>query len=175
VLAKARLDAQLTRSNAEQSVERMLMEPRSESGLGASTALGVLAAIRTFALAGLTLDATRPDSACPPWPALRPLAERIEQSLAAVATGLRSGRAAAPASGLRALHADLAETVDGEALASGDASDCPPLRRVGLAETDLMVDSVVTIDSLVRSAMAAPRGRPNASLTTDIGNSSCVR
>jgi hypothetical protein len=158
VLAKARLDAQLARSNAEESVERMLIESRVNGEFAASTALGMLAAIRTFAFAGLTLDATRPDSTCPQWPSLRPLAKSIEQSLFRIAAATRSGRAPARLPPLRALHARLADdTPNDPASTGGDASTCPPLWRLAISETDLMVDSVETIASLAcASSVAQP-------------------
>jgi uncharacterized membrane protein YccC len=159
-LAKARLDAQLARSNAEESVERMLIEPRSTGGrLAPSTVLGVLAAMQTFALAGLTLDAARPEAACPPSPSLRPLAKSIEQSLLRIAAALRSGRPVRLPP-LRALHARLAGgVIDHGSPGRLEASEYPPLSRLAISETDLMVDSVETIVSLLGTPSVSHAGQ----------------
>lgn len=163
VLARARLDAQLERSDAEESVERMLAEPHSGGGLAPSIALGILAAVRTFAVAGLTLDATRPEAACPPWPSLRPLAKSIEQSLLRIAAALRSDFPPAPLPPLRALHARLADKVlNADSAARIHASECPPLWRLVISETDLMVDSVDAMASLACAPAAAVLKSPSA-------------
>jgi uncharacterized membrane protein YccC len=139
-VAKARLEAQLARSNAEQSVERMLGEPASRRALAPSAALGILAAARTFASAALTLDAARPASECPPWPALRPLAKGIEETLLRLATRLRSQGPISRLPRLRALYARLA---------GRHVKDGSSLEQLVLAETDFMVDSVDTIAALL--------------------------
>ena len=145
-LARARREAQLARSNAEQSVERMLVEPASRRALSPSAALGILAAARTFAAAGLALDAARPAPVCPPWPALRPLAEGIEEGLLRLAAGLRSEGEVPPLPPLRALYARLA---------GGLGRDGSPLEQLVLFETDFMVDSVDTIAALLGAPKAS--------------------
>jgi uncharacterized membrane protein YccC len=177
VLAQARLGAQLARSNAEESVERMLGEPASGHGLDPSVALGILAAVRTFAVAGLTLDAARHGAACPPWPALRSLAIAIEHALAGIAAALRSGRAPPALPLLREMQRSLADRVEsrrnprldrhaasepGEN-ALADRTECPPLYRLAISETALMVDSVGTMAALlVAPRVAAKAARPDA-------------
>jgi len=152
-IAKARLVAQRERITAEESVERMLCEPRPRRALASSKALGSLAATRTFALAGLVLDGARPDARCPSWPALDALSRGIEQNMTRIAAALRSDSAAAPLSPLRALHAGLAgELAPDESAVAAQAGECRTLRRLTVSETDLMVDSVETIASLARRA-----------------------
>jgi hypothetical protein len=187
-LAQARLAAQLARSNAEESVERMLGEPESGRGLGPSTALGILAAVRTFAVAGLTLDAARHGAACPPWPALHSLASDIERALVSIAAALRAGGSPPTLPPLRELQLSLAGLVEarpnpaldrnamsaaeppqgarppGGAARSAvrgdhtsqpgrsalpDGNACPPLYRLALSETAVMIDSVDTMAALL--------------------------
>ena len=205
-LAQARLGAQLARSNAEESVERMLGEPGSSHGLDPSIALGILAAVRTFAVAGLTLDAARHGAACPPWPALRSLAKAIEHALVRIAAALRSGRSPPALPLLREMQRSLADRVESRrnpafdryamsaaeppqgansASAGGSAAaqpqawgdhtsepgenalahrnECPPLYRLAISETALMVDSVDTMAALLVAPRAAAKAvRPDA-------------
>ncbi|MCC7326285.1 MAG: FUSC family protein [Burkholderiales bacterium] len=162
-LAQARLGAQLARSNAEESVERMLGEPESGRRLDPSTALGILAAVRTFAVAGLTLDAARRGAACPPWPALRSLAGAIEHALVCLAASLRADGSPPTLPPLREMQRSLADRVEPrpapglqrnamsepDQSALPDSNECPPLYRLAISETALMVDSVDTMAGLL--------------------------
>ena len=153
-VAHARLEAQLARSNAEESVERMLGEPTARRALAPSAALGILAAVRTLASAGLALDAVRPASEVPPAPALKPLARALEETLLRLAAGLRSGGPPARLPSLRALYARLVDRL-------GEGAS--PLEQLALSEADFMVDSVETIASLLEHPIpdAVPRASPS--------------
>jgi uncharacterized membrane protein YccC len=149
-VAHARLEAQLARSNAEESVERMLGEPAARRALAPSAALGILAAVRTLASAGLALDAVRPTGEVTPAPALKPLARALEETLLRLAAGLRSGGPPPRLPALRALYARLADRL---------REGASPLEQLALSEADFMVDSVETIASLLehRIPTAVPR------------------
>jgi uncharacterized membrane protein YccC len=123
----------LARSNTEAIVERMLGEPPGRHAIPAPMALGLLAAIRRHALAALALHAGLERGVPSPVPDVRDLSRQMSSSLSVLAESLRSGT---PPPAL------------------------PPLRQTQLAlnsatnglvrdETDLMVDSVNTIASLL--------------------------
>jgi hypothetical protein len=132
--------ARLTRSNSEATVERMLAEPAGSHSIPAAIALGLLAAIRRHALAALALHAGLERGVPAPVPDVKDLARQMSASLSALAESLRSGT---------------------------PPPELPPLRQTQLAlnsatddlvrdETDLMVDSVNTIASLLMSDTMSP-------------------
>jgi Fusaric acid resistance protein-like len=132
-LGEIRDAGRLTRSNAEATVERMLAEPAVRHSIPAKIALGLLAAIRRHALAGLALHAGLERGVPEPVPAIEELSRQMSMSLSALAAALRSGAPPPP---------------------------LPPLRQTQLAlntatndlvrdETDLMVDSLNTMASLL--------------------------
>jgi len=131
-LSQIRIRARLARSNAEAVVERMLAEPASRASIAPRTAVGLLAALRRHALGALALHAGLERGVQAPVPGMRQLAVEMTDSLAALAASVRSGQ---PPVGL------------------------PPLRQTQLAlgatdalveaETDLMVDSINTVASLL--------------------------
>jgi fusaric acid resistance family protein len=132
-LSDIRAAGRLTRSNAEATVERMLDEPAGRHAITASTALGLLAAIRRHALASLALHAGLERGIPAPVRGIEELSGQMSTSFVLLAAALRSGVAPPP---------------------------LPPLRRTQLAvntatndllrdETDLMVDSLNTMASLL--------------------------
>jgi hypothetical protein len=139
-ISEIRDAARLTRSNTEAIVERMLAEPAGSHSIPAAIALGLLAAIRRHALAALALHAGLERGVPTPVPDVTDLARQMSASLSALAESLRSGT---------------------------PPPVLPPLRQTQLAlnsatddlvrdETDLMVDSVNTIASLLASDTMAP-------------------
>lgn len=127
--------------------------------------------MRTFAVAALTLDAARHGAACPPWPGLRSLAEAIVHALASIAAALRFGRAAPAVPLLSEMQRSLADRIESESQrdpalvrhATGepgenapDRNACPPLYRLAISETALMVDSVETMAALLVAPQATP-------------------
>jgi uncharacterized membrane protein YccC len=131
-LSQLRSDARLARSNAEAVVERMLAEPPRRAALTPATSVGLLAALRRHALAALALHAGLERGVTAPVAGMTQLANEITGSLAALASAVRSGH---------------------------PPPSLPPLRQTQLAlgatdalvgeETDLMVDSIKTIASLL--------------------------
>jgi uncharacterized membrane protein YccC len=132
-LADIRNEGRLTRSNVEAIVERMLGEPVATHSLAASTALGLLAAIRRHALAALALHAGLERRPAAPVLGIGELSRQMAESLAALAAALRSSEAPPPLPPLR--ETQLALNADGNDLVCD--------------ETDLMVDSIKTIASLL--------------------------
>ena len=137
-----RAAGRLVRSNAEAIVERMLAEPAARHAIPAPVALGLLAAIRRHALAALALHAGLENGLAQPVPGIEALSGQLALSLTALADAIRSGTAPPP---------------------------LPPLRQTQLAlntatndlvrdETDLMVDSLNTIASLLARAAGTPAG-----------------
>ena len=132
-LGEIRAAGRLKRSNAEAIVERMLAEPAARHSIAAPVAVGLLAAIRRHALASLALHAGLEGGVAQPVRGIEELSKQMAATLTVLATALRSGTA---------------------------PPELPPLRQTQLAlnaatndlvrdETDLMVDSLNTIASLL--------------------------
>jgi uncharacterized membrane protein YccC len=132
-LQSARVVARLARSNAEASVDRMLSEPAARQTLDPGVALGIVAAIRRYALALLALQARLERSTPPSITGLDRLAREIGVTLRALATALRDSTAPADLPPLRQTH---------DALRSSSPTTLTD-------ETDLMVDSLNTIAALL--------------------------
>jgi hypothetical protein len=133
-LPPARAIARLARSNAEASVDRMLGEPPARQTLDPGVAVGILAAIRRYALALLALQARLERGTQPSVPGLDRLATEITAMLRALAAALRDGTPPANLPPLRQTY---------DALRSSSQSTL-------IDETDLMVDSLNTIADLLR-------------------------
>lgn len=135
-LGDLRAAARLARSNAEATIERMAHEPARTAMLEAQAATDVLAALRRNALASLALHAQLERGLGAPLPGLASLRELIDARLGGLASAVRAGKPAHDMPELRraqlALPADAAE-------------------RLG-PETDIMVDAINTIASLLRPA-----------------------
>ena len=132
-----RARARLARSNAEAVVERMLAEPERRAALEPRVTIGVLAALRRHALAALALHAGLERGVRAPVPGMDRLAEQMTSALAALAASVRAGTPPPPLPDLRATQLALGAT---DALVQD--------------ETDLMVDSVNTIASLLTKGAA---------------------
>ena len=131
-LARIRTGARLARSNAEATVERMLAEPESRASIAPRVAVGLLAALRRHSLGALALHAGLDRGLSEPVRGMGQLTEEMTAALAQLAAAVRSGEAPAPLPPLRETQLALGAT---DAL-------------VG-EETDLMVDSIKTIASLL--------------------------
>jgi uncharacterized membrane protein YccC len=131
-IAAIRAAARLTRSNTEAVVERMLSEPARRSTLPPRSAIGILAALRRHALAALALHAGLERGVPAPVPGMELLRTEMTAALAALASAMRTETAPPPLPDLRATQLALGAT---DALVN--------------AETDLMVDSVNTLATLL--------------------------
>jgi uncharacterized membrane protein YccC len=129
-----RADARLARSNAEAVVERMLAEPTRRAALTPRVTIGVLAALRRHALAALALHAGLERGVRAPVPGMALLADEMTAALATLAASMEAGTPPPPLQNLRATQLALGAT---DALVND--------------ETDLMVDSVNTIGSLLKT------------------------
>jgi uncharacterized membrane protein YccC len=136
-LRASRDAARLARSNAEASVERMLGEPAAGWRFDPQVAIGILAAGRRYALGALGLHARLDVRPGAPRPGVAALGDQVAASLDALARALRRREPLPPLPRLR--DAQLAIETTAPELA---------------AETDMMVDSVNTIASL----LARPAG-----------------
>jgi hypothetical protein len=132
-LAHIRSDARLVRSNTEAVVERMLAEPPGRSAMKARVAIGLLAALRRNALAGLALHAGVERGIPEPVRGVDALATEMTESLTALANAVRTGTPPPPLPPLRQTQRALSSGADA---LLGD-------------ETDLMVDSINTIAELL--------------------------
>jgi hypothetical protein len=135
-LGEIRSAARLTRSNGEALVERMLSEPRGGRAMDPRVALGLLAAIRRQALAGLALHAGLERGTAGAMPGLDALAGQMKTSLHALADAVRYGTPPPQLPPLRQTQL---------ALSAGGGSN-----HLVRDETDLMVDSVNTMNDLLR-------------------------
>jgi hypothetical protein len=131
-----RSEARLARSNAEAVIERMIAEPARRAGLPPRVAVGILAALRRHALAALALHAGLERGVTEGVPGMARLAPEMSGALTALATALDAGTPPPPLPDLRTSQLALGKS---DALVND--------------ETDLMVDSVNTIASL----LARPR------------------
>lgn len=131
-LSRIRSRARLARSNAEAIVERMLAEPASRASITPRAAVGLLAALRRHALGALALHAGLERGVREPVLGMAELAAQMTAALASLAAAVRSGDTPGPLPDLRQTQLALGAT---EALVN--------------AETDLMVDSVKTVASLL--------------------------
>jgi uncharacterized membrane protein YccC len=132
-LGAGRAAARLARSNAEASVQRMLVEPFSRRSLDADVALGLLAATRRHALAVLALQA-RLEREANVSPEFERLAGQIEDALRTLARALRERSLPSAMPPLRATQEQL------RAVSTSTVLD----------ETDVMVDSLNTMADLLR-------------------------
>ncbi|MEN3337357.1 MAG: hypothetical protein V7647_1033 [Acidobacteriota bacterium] len=132
-LGASRASARLVRSNAEAIVERMLAEPAGRHAMPAPVALGLLAGIRRHALAALALHAGLENGVAQPVRGIEELSAHMASSLALLAAAIRGGTRPPPLPPLRQTQRAL-NTATNDLVRD---------------ETDLMVDSVNTIASLL--------------------------
>ncbi|HMC75839.1 MAG TPA: FUSC family protein [Vicinamibacterales bacterium] len=131
-LADIRAGARLARSNAEAVIERMVAEPESRAAISPRVAIGILAALRRHALAALALHAGLERGVAQPVAGMQQLTGEMTSALAQLAAAIRAGTAPDSIPDLRATQSQLGAT--------------PALVE---EETDLMVDSINTIASLL--------------------------
>jgi len=151
----ARVASRSARTNAQASLDRLRGEPRRDRALIA-LAEGVFANANRFVRATMALEAVLQDSAArPAEDEVRAFAARVEAALGEIALGLRDDRAVAIddlRACERALSAQLARTVDGEAhevaIAIGDACD-------------RMTDAINTLAHLSDAAGASGQKEPS--------------
>ena len=137
-LQESRAAARLARSNAEASVERALGEPPAADRFDPQLALSLLAAFRRYALGALALHAGLHDRPASPKKELAPLRDQITASFAILAMALRRGTAPDLLPPLRETQLMLLTQAD------------PALAE----QTDVLVDSVNTVASLLRGRAA---------------------
>jgi uncharacterized membrane protein YccC len=135
-LAQLRDAGRLARSNAEATIERMQHEPERRATLDSQISMDVLTALRRNALAALALHAEVERGVGPPQPGIAPLRELIDQRLSGLALAVRAGERTEEMPELR--RAQL-------------ALPAPAAERIG-PETDIMVDAINTIASLLARA-----------------------
>jgi uncharacterized membrane protein YccC len=132
----AQRESWLARTNAEQSVDRMLAEPVRPRAVSVRAALGILAASRRFGIAALGLQTRAARAHDIPREKLAALTEEIESSLDILSDALRRHADPEPLPHLRDAQIALAKR-----LATAPGGDETALA----ADTDLMVDSVNTM------------------------------
>jgi uncharacterized membrane protein YccC len=97
------------RTEVEASIDAARAEPHRPHTIGAGRALNVLAAIQSFALSSMALEAgleTMPPA--PPFPQLEPFRAELDRTMREIASALRENRPAAPGGGLQTSYAALA-------------------------------------------------------------------
>jgi uncharacterized membrane protein YgaE (UPF0421/DUF939 family) len=134
-LGEMRSRARLARSNGEAVVERMVAEPQGRRAMDPRLAVGLVAAIRRHALAGLALQAGLEHETTSAVRGIEVLAREMKASLHALAEAVRRGTPPPPLPPLRQTQLAL--------VAANGSNDL--LRD----ETDLMVDSVKTMAELL--------------------------
>jgi uncharacterized membrane protein YccC len=147
-LQQARLNARLARTNAEAAADRWLSEPSRRNAFQPEQVLGILAATRTYVQAILSLHAQLPVKG-PPCPQIAPFADEVAQAMFAVAQSVRSGAPQGRMPTLRSTQLALAERLG---VRKRDEASGRPLEARALilvSETDLLTDSVDTLEHLV--------------------------
>lgn len=129
-----------TRTKADESLERMLGEPKTNDDIPRETALGIMAATQRFGLANLALSTMYEAPQTPALAELSPFAMQVETAFAAIDALLR-GESAAPTVRLRDAFVRLQENLQ---WAGRDAL---------LATLDIMVDALDTMNDLARSPL----------------------
>ncbi len=140
-----RLQARLARSNAEASVDRWMAEPAAQ-GLSPDLARGILAAVRPYVQAVLTLHLHLPPAG-PPRPEVGALANQVRRATAAVAAVLRRGSSTQPLPPLRTVQLNLAAQL-GASPTHRDGAALDDQTVVLVSETDAMVNAVDTLGDL---------------------------
>ncbi|MGH9445354.1 MAG: FUSC family protein, partial [Terriglobia bacterium] len=162
-LPELTLAARLARSNAEASVDAMMSAVIQQPSIERQLAVGVLAAVRLYALGSMTLQAHLETVTDAPLPALDPLISQLESSLTALAVSLRSHKPLPRLPPLRDTHGRMLRGFSALGAANralqGRGNRTMPLSpddqelafkaELVSSETDLMVDSVNTIDLLL--------------------------
>jgi uncharacterized membrane protein YccC len=143
-LTAARTSGRLARSNAEAAVDRMLGEPSGVQAIDRNTAMGVLAALRRGALAGLALHSALEHGPRRALPWLAPIASDLPDALRHCAASLRQGSQPGAPSFL----------LQRPAAAS-------PHERVMFEEAEMLADSAAT----VATVLGGNRMRPDAGTT----------
>ncbi len=124
----------------QRGVERMLGEPASTRGSDAHVAVGVLAAARRYALGALALHARLDRQPERPRPELETLGRRLASTLDHLAGRLGQNGTSMPDQHLRETQLDVDDLAPDVA-----------------AETDMMVDSVNTMATLLAAPHASAR------------------
>jgi uncharacterized membrane protein YccC len=133
------------RSNAEASLDRLRGEPRRSAKL-LTTAEGVFANANRFIRAAMALEAARQGPVeLPARGAVTEFAARVDASVSAIATGLRSNAAPSLDTGLRAAQRALTAAVEGAARSDDERA----LAAAWIEASDRIVDSVDTLGHLL--------------------------
>jgi len=139
------------RSNAEASLDRLRGEPGRGSRLVA-TAEGIFANANRFIRAAMALEAARQGPVeLPARAAVAEFAARVDASVAAIASGLRSNTAPSIDSGLRAAQRALTVAVEGAARSDDEHA----LAAAWIDASDRIVDSVDTLAHLMERGLRA--------------------
>ncbi len=149
-IACAQQAAWIARANAEASVDRMLSEPGRTHGLQAQRALGLLAASRRLGLGLLTLNAHLDNAASLARPQLESFFTALDRTMTAEIDALRE-RTIPPA------HPPLRDAY--RAVEESFAAGSDPDGELLLAESDLLIDSVNTVEEIL-GARSVGAGSP---------------
>ncbi|MBV8637032.1 MAG: FUSC family protein [Candidatus Eremiobacteraeota bacterium] len=129
-----------TRAKADESLERMLSEPKANDDIPRETALGIMAGTQRLGLANLTLATVYESPQTPALAELAPFAVQVETAFAAIDALLR-GERAVPSVHLRDAYVRLQEELQW------------PERDALLTTLDIMVDAVNTMRDLASGPM----------------------
>jgi len=139
------------RSNAEASLDRLRGEPGRGSRLVA-TAEGIFANANRFIRAAMALEAARQGPVeLPARAAVAEFAARVDASVSAIASGLRSNAAPSIDTGLRAAQRALTVAVEGAARSDDEHA----LAATWVEASDRIVDSVDTLAHLMERGLRA--------------------
>jgi uncharacterized membrane protein YccC len=142
---------QLAQRTREASLDRLRGEPGRDSRLVA-TAEGIFANANRFIRAAMALEAARQGPVqLPARAAVAEFAARVDASVSAIASGLRSNAAPSIDTGLRAAQRALAVAVEGAARSDDEHA----LAAAWVESSDRIVDSVDTLAHLMERELRA--------------------
>lgn len=137
-LAEVRQNVWRARSAAQESLERMLSEPKATHDMDADLAVATMAATQRIGLANLSFSSLYLERVVPAFPEAEPFARAVESAMAGVGMAIEHGTPPFASQLLRDTLAELAHTL--------------PADRYGhstfLANADLLVDGINTIADL---------------------------
>lgn len=137
-LAEIRQNVWRARSSAQESLERMLSEPKATHDMDADLAVATTAATQRIGLANLSLSSLYLERDVPAFPEAEPFARALESATTGVVMAIEHGTPPFASQLLRDTLAQLARTIPADRYG----------RSTFLANADLLVDGTNTIADL---------------------------
>ncbi|CAG4918644.1 MULTISPECIES: FUSC family protein [Acidithrix] len=150
-IQSARLEARLSRSNADASMERWLFEPKKPAQIQPNIAASIISGADQLAWSSLALRVSAPNSDLN-LPTLLELANAIDEALGIIIARIRDQNAATVVfPDLRSIQIALFSDLEKTRRNRKDLAKIDSPIAVLLSETDVIVDTIDTIAHLLKS------------------------